>query len=482
MWLRGGSPQELAAVSFVINSVLSHNNTPTIPAASPGAVPIAGGRLLRLDLGEICTDEADQANLVATWDRLNRVDDAFSFNIVTTEIVKVDPPLKINGKTFRTQERINRTTGFAAHVAPVMTELSALTGNNKAPIIDARELIRSATTTLEGGLYYRFRRLTPGVTKLKDYLASRGASEQQVEQLESLEKAVVFFSEVSGKERMVAVFRGAGVRASRGGGVVSITFDPFDEDRSDGQSPARNLLNFRGRGHEVIVEFANGFHEWTLWNEAGVLVDVAPQNLVSDGDIPNPHTKNLQPGISCIRCHARDQGWRGLVNDAPKLIAGGTDIFGDLSSAEDQRKQVQLLAGLYSGDWFDIGTGPLTVGRLSYNRVCVEATGVGAREIGEIVSAMYAAYWYDRLDVWDVANEIGIVGLPPSDGDPATVVDQKAAIDSLKLFIQAAPIPGQIAREDANIAAIIAGVEIGRRGWQSSAHIALERAYQRAGK
>lgn len=474
VFLRGGTRDELASIGFLVNSTLSRVNVPIVPGTSPGCVVLAGGRLVRLDLGVLATDADDLANLVATWEKLAGLDTDFGATITEKRVVKI-PRTKINGKFYTSQWRLV-TTRFQAPAEAI--ELSAVLGGTACPIIDGRQLMTSALTTLEGGLYYRFRGIASDAT-LKGYLQSRGASEEQVAALESLEKAVVLHSGVTAKERMVSVFRGAGVRASAGGGIVAITFDPFDEDRDPSRSAVRNLLEFRGRGSEVILELSNGFHEWTLWDAAGKLVKVAPPNLASDHRIPEPHTRQLQPGISCLRCHGPEDGWRGLTNDVPKILAAGTDIFGDLSAPEDRLKSVQLLAGLYSGDWFEAGIGPLAVGRLTYDRAVFQCTGRGADAIASTISAQFDGFAYQLLDVWDVAAELGIEGLPASDNDPATDDDVRAACEALRVFIGAAPVDGAIAREDAIISSVLAGIPVSRRSWQSAAHLAYERCYSR---
>ncbi len=472
VWLRGGSVDELAQQSFVLNSTLSRVNVAYMPGASQAAVPFAGGKLVRLDFGILATDVDDFANLVATWESLANVDRDFGTVLVKDEIYPV-APFRHEGKTWRHRKREIKTR---VNPWPEWAELSAAMGGTLVPIIDGRLLAKTALTTLEGGLYYEFRGIR-NVT-LAEYLASRGASEQQVASLESLEKAVVLHSGVTAKERMVALFRGAGVRASAGGGLVAITFDPFDEDRAPGDSPIRTLLNFRGRGSEVILELPNGFHEWTLWDANGKLVRVAPQALALDHRVPEPFTPNLQPGISCLRCHGADSGWKAMGNDVPKILAGGTDLFGDLSGA-DQRKQVQLLAGLYTGDWFALGTGPFAVGRLSYDRAVFASSGKSAAEMAALIATFYDGYEYQLLDAWTVARELGIDGMPPSDGDPTSEEDLRAACATLRQFIGAAPVPGGVGREDPIIGAVLAGLSVSRRSWNTASHIAYERCYLR---
>lgn len=478
VWLRSGSQEELAALSFVLNSTLSRVNIAVVPGSSAGAVPLAGGHLVRLDLGILATDLDDFANLVTTWELLARRDSDFTARIVERRKVVVPRYRHTDGKFYTARWENLEIEGPAAHVVAEVTALTALT-QSLVPVIDGRELQATALTTLQNGIYYNLRGMKIGMG-LKEYLASRGASEEQVTKLESMEKAVILQSKVTGKERMVSVFRGAGVRASTGGGIVSLTFDGLDEDRAADDSPIRNLLNFRGRAIESLVEVSNGFLEAGLWQD-GKLVAAAPPNVAADHKIPEPHTRNLEGLLSCTRCHCNsvNLGWQGFTNDAQKILAAGTDIFGDLSSPDERLKQVQVLAGLYSGDWFEVGTGPLSVGRLTYNRASLLATGRSIADVATLISATYDAYIYQTLDVWDVASEIGLVGLPPSDDNPETKHDEAAAVAVLKVFIGAQPQEGVVVREDAVIAAICAGIPVTRNTFNSSKHIIYERAMQR---
>lgn len=490
VWLRNDTPDELAALSYTVNAVLSRVNVGMLPDDHGAMVILHGGRLVRLDLSLIATEPAELANLITTWERLADVETDFTVTVRESQRVRVKakPYRARDGKTYDYRFE-NREVTVHGPQTPVADEINAMgTLMNPVPlevglpvavpIIESRELIETALTTLEGGLYYEFRGIDPKWT-LKQYLASRGASQEQVEQLESLEKAVVLSSKVTGKERMVSLFRGAGVRASTGTGLVSLTFDPFDEDRSPDDSAVRNLLNFDGRGSEVIVELANGFHEWTLWNEQGQLVRVAPPNLVADHEIPEPFTRNLQPGISCVRCHGHDGGWRGFGNDVPRILAAGTDIFGDLSAPGDLVKQQQLIAGLYGGDWFEPGIGPFAVARLTYDRAVFRVTGKPIEEVSNLIAGQFVAYAYTDLDAWSIASELGIAGLPASDGNGETDGDVRAACGVLRQFIGAQPAGGIVVLEDLVIASALAGIPVSRRSWETCKHIAYERAYQR---
>ena len=239
VWLRNGTPDELALMSFAVNSTLSRVNIGMLPGDHGAMTILHGGRLVRLDLSLIATEPAELANLITTWERLADVETDFTVTVREDRIVDVNPPVLHQGKLFKRQHRTFTIQGPAAHVADEIAAMGMLMNPVPpeiglpvaVPIIESREFIETALTTLEGGLYYEFRGIDAKWT-LKEYLASRGASEEQVAQLESLEKAVKLTSKITGKERMVSLFRGAGVRASTGGGLVSLTYDPFDEDRS----------------------------------------------------------------------------------------------------------------------------------------------------------------------------------------------------------------------------------------------------------
>ena len=126
--------------------------------------------------------------------------------------------------------------------------------------------------------------------------------------------------------------------------------------------------------------------------------------------------------------------------------------------------------------------GPLAVGRLTYDRACFQVTGKPVDETSLLISAMYDGYAYQLLDCWAVAKELGIEGLPASDGNAEMDDDVQAACGVLRQFIGAAPIDGAVAREDAVIASVLAGIPVSRRTWQSAAHLVYERCYNRVVK
>lgn len=486
VWLRGGTEAELAELSYVVNSTLSKVNLSLVPGDDGAMTVLHGGRLVRLNLSRIATSPEDQANLVATWEKLAGVN--VDFTVTIRELKLFDVPkgfVHTDGKRYTSKWDWVTAQSPAAIVATEMAEMGGLTAvtvgdgplfsGTIAPIVEGRVFLRAALSTLEGGLYYQFRGIRSGM-KLNEYLVWRGINPDEVKRLESEERAVVFISRVTAKERTVVLFQGSGVRPSMGNGIGSITFDPFDDRRSN-DSPSRNLLGYDGDGSEVIVEIPNGFHEWTLWDAKGNLVLVAPQNLVTDSEVPKPHTANLQPGISCIRCHAQDDGWRGLGEDIEDILTSGYNVYGDLGSRDDVVKQQQLIAGQYDIDWFTAGTGPFSLGRLTYNRAVFRATGKPIGEVSKLVADRYAAYQYAELDAWGVASELGVVGMPPSDSDPTTKDDLRAACGVLKQFIGATS-PAE--REDVIIAAVLSGKTVSRRSWETAVHIASDRAYQRS--
>jgi hypothetical protein len=340
------------------------------------------------------------------------------------------------------------------------TELRTLTGS-ACSIVEARALIKLATTTLEGGLYYEFRGIPVDIT-LANYLRRVGVKESHAAAFDppgkaissdTIDKAVVLLSKVTGKERMVVLMPTTGMRPTSGRGLAAITLDAFDENLDPGASAVRNLVKLQADGFELIVTSENGHREYTLWDKNGKLVRVAPPNLVSDDDIPKPHTKNLQPGLSCIRCHGPEDGWKGFTNAVPLVKATGINTLIDQAGVS-----ASTLHGMYEGDWFGI-LGPLTQSRAQYADVMLRSTGWIPRqenssaviEVAGLYSSLYADYVYDELGALEVCQELGL---------PATTPEEAIA-ELGKLSTQ--PIPGLVVQDEPVLRGLVAGLTIGRR-------------------
>jgi hypothetical protein len=336
-------------------------------------------------------------------------------------------------------------------------KLAELTHSNM-PIVHHGWLLRMASTTVDGGIYYDLRGIR-GLNQAK-YLASRGISEKQVEELGSGDRVAVFRSGVTGKPRRVDLLRGAGVRVSRGTGLAAITHDVRDKDIDPEKDLTRNLLDAQDFAREVIVETASGFHEYSLWNAQGVLQDEVPPDVASDHLIPAPHTKRLQPAIGCIRCHGEQDGWKPLQNDIQAMLnQTGVTVAADAGKG-DQFTNLRKLSSLYSGDL----TLPLMLGRNSYSSVVGRVTKF--KDVNPVqlaskqVAATFNQYTYELVTPRTFAQLVGY-----------KVPENNASELLAKIF---PAVPGSV--EDPTIAALKSGIGV---NWFQAEH-ALQSSLLRA--
>lgn len=389
LWVHDRNPATPRAVAFALNCI-SRTEVSVAPET------LFDGRLVRVDLLQLAPSAVDYVKFRALWDSL----------------VVGEPYFYVLGKGSATIETITvcgrpitalNLRLFGPHIdKPAGDTLMSFGGF--APILRADWFVAKVLSTIDGGRYYDFLDISKQTTQTQ-YLLSRGASESQVAQLRSDERAALVRSGITGKPRRIDVFRSAGVRPSVGTGLVSITHDVFDADVSDvAFDPLRNLLDATDRGREIILERANGWHEFTLWDAQGRLVDEAPPQLATDHGIPAPHTARLFPAMSCIRCHGSHDGWQPFQNDVQRIVGtDGFDIFGDLNSA-DQSDTLRRLAGLYSGDLGEA----LRLGRNSYAANIFSVTRQSVPAASTAVASTHDDYTFGLVDPPAACRELGI--------------------------------------------------------------------------
>ena len=324
------------------------------------------------------------------------------------------------------------------HCGPNGLRLHALTGS-AVPVVRYEWFVRVALSTLEDGLYYEFRGIKESpddkITDVDFFLKTfAGVTESEVRKLsvDPRNKVAMFHIKVTGKPRAVVFFSGAQSKVVTNQGLVVLTQDLFDESVEAEQDPIRNLLDAQYDGIEAFLELANGTVAYALFGgdldgdgvfevdgdkgEEGKLVRSAPDNLVADHTVPEPYTRRLQPAISCIRCHVRPhdgkapEGWIPVENDVQKLVAGGLDVFGDVTDGKPKAETVDLLAGLYQGRIEK----PLGRARDDLAESILRITGdAGDKKQSSTtklhggLSADYAAYWYTPVSAEIACRELG---------------------------------------------------------------------------
>ena len=478
VWIDDGSKRDGSAVMWAMNAAMSRSTTIVHPEL------LSGGRVQRWDMRRLAPDDDDLLELLELWDsKFLPIEPYFHVTLFEnekrTERVKItvpryrarNPDGTITWYDWKWEDREIPASGtvrdWSLHVGKNLAlSLSQFT-ESEVPIVRHDWLLNYLLSTLDGGLYYEFRGIkrnpsnpTNGNgattnTAQDAFLASLGASVSQVAALRSDERAAIFRSGVSGKERRIDVFYGVGVRPSQGIPLVTLTHDIFDEDRDPNRSPIYNLLDFEDRAVEAIGLLPNGLQVYALFNDRGELQDSVPDNIAIDHTIPaSVGTARLQPGISCIRCHGPHDGYQPFQNDVQTLLAGTLDVFDD---AGDPRLGVDdaldRLAGLYSGDLSE----PIRQARNGYSLATYRASGgMTVPQVSLAVSEVYQRYAYDQVTTAQACRDLGYV-----------VEEGPEAVRRFQELLPHLPanLDG-IALEDPIIGALRVGMPVSRKNWE----------------
>lgn len=475
IWIPDPNREKIGAVSYAVNTACVEAATIVNP------VEIGNGQLLRWDLRQMAPRDGDVNRLLQIWEKLQfepyfhiirDSEDALPTNAIPVQSKAIDPPGSIR---FRLEDehwfrsalgnyfvwdgaawnkivtppfqvaKSQKIATFGAHCGlEQATILQGLTQSN-APIVRYDFFITKALSTVDGGLYYEFAQV--GDTQ-DEFMELLGVDLDIVANARSDQRAAIFRSGVSGKPRRIEAFQGSGIRPGGGTGLVTVTYDLFDENVDAAGDPFRNLLEMADDGREIIGEKPNGMHRFGLFDKNGDVIEVAPDNLVKDHTIPAPHTARLQPAISCIRCHAPQNGLQPINNEVQTLLKGSLDVFDDLASQGSLPDTLDRLAGLYAGD---LGK-PIRRAVDDYTDAVYRATGGSSPyEAGEVLSNIYANYNYKMVDAQQACLELGYV------------VPEEEATDYLKQIVPRLPqdVLG-ISPEDPIVGALKAGLSINR--------------------
>jgi len=407
------------AFNYVLNSAVSHASILYRPPV------VAEGRLIRIDLRRLWPREDQFKELFFVYEELARLDRYFN---VTSELVleeqvrvKTAPYRAVDGRTYDYEYQTKRTvktgTQPALHLAGMTGDQGAITilktlTQSQAPILRADQflVLASSSYKLENGQYYRFRRVresdaASGKSAEQLWLESVGVDYAAIQKMRSDQRIAKWRSNITGKPRAIEYFYSSSARPIVGPSLTALTRDFFDGTIKASVHPVKNLLNYVHDGTEAMSILPNGMVFWVLFNGAGGLVDVAPQALVSDREVPAPHTTNLQPPISCWRCHGKHDMWQPASNDAQgRLGARKLDFFDDESSTTDPIDTMDRLAGLYTGEMDE----PLRIARNAHARAAfIVSMGMQLPEIAEKLAEIYRKYRYDLVTPRAACLELG---------------------------------------------------------------------------
>ena len=413
---------------------------------------VAGGYLVRVDLRRltIVDREEDLKEFIQTWEEL--AFDPFFSTLITPDTIGllaktkglpkgiwgVDKKNKIwtgSDEAGWKEQDVLRLNGI--HLDPFTeAELQQRT-RSSAPVTHRDYVTNRMLSSIKGqgvykqvfgGLYYDFSGIKKsnikGVSDEDILFDSLGIGDSQkgvtakviYERTRTDRRVATFESQVTGKPRRVDMLETPA-------GWAWVTHDPGDQDIDAGQDPFRNLEEFKDRAREIIFVKRNELPGYALYGGNGELQESAPADVVADHEIPAPYTKNLEAGISCLRCHGKDDsnGYKPLVNDVINLTKSKRiDIFGDgTDPTKPPRDRIARLAGRYRGD----PTKTLIRVRHDNMESVLRVTGPwkdggDQTDIVQRTSKRYAAMWtdwkYSGVNARKALRELGV----PSDTIP----------------------------------------------------------------
>jgi hypothetical protein len=329
----------------------------------------------------------------------------------------------------------------------LLTQLGQSTGG----IYPADFLVEQLLTSARGK-YPEFRQIDFSA-KLGDHLAKRGFFFGETKDLRGEKGAVLIASDVTGKGRSVLTAYGVASRLP-----VAVTFDLRDSTTRPDAQFVRNLIEFRADASEALVPMPNGLWEGLLADGEGKLQRVAPPDVVADSTKPDGHTKELEMGMSCVLCHATDNGYRTARNDLELLQGADADYFGDeivyRGKTLTRAEAVAIVAGRY-GERIDEPDGVLGRARRDYVRAVDQLTDypvtaggpTSVQQLGAKLKAVYHTYRYQRIDAERACLELGVR------------VPTERAIATLRQLV---PPPQAGERQDVLIALLKNGASIRR--------------------
>lgn len=404
------------ALNYVVNSSVSKTSVLRFPQV------YYGGWLISYDLRDFVKRDDDlMLEMLGVWDEVAAKDN--QFYITENVLLTVKPYTHTDGKKY-TQKWFSRSR-FGNHVDNVAATLLMNNTRCRTPICRVNHFVFFASAESDFGFYYRF--LLPDAvrnpksgTQKESILKFLGADLEKSRNIDSDDRVAMRRSKVTGKPRVVR-------RVNTLAGEWFETLDQSDEQLKAGEQALLNLYDYEKRrfAEEIMYDLPNGLIGYLLFDKDGKLVAVVPQNVATDDTVPDPHSENLIPMISCLRCHAPDDGWKPCPNDILALNQKGLDIYDDFNAIKDgltQREVVAELVALYGGEFTDIL-------RLARDRIAksvfLVTNGMKIGEVTNLLAGMYASEFpFEFVTPQQACAELGYI------------VEQEDAESTLKtLFI-----------------------------------------------
>lgn len=330
LWSPSASDRDYYAASVVLSAVVNQSTSPYHPEkvlATIGDKVVWPG-LIRVNIAQLVDDEAGIKHILSVLAKQAENEPYFTL----TSVVEAAGDKKGEIKT-------KTVISAAPHLGD-----AAKIGIGKIYRVD--QFCDRAIRTADDGLYYAWRGIEAGKTKLNDYLKSRGFNLAEGLKTNSIDQAVTL-SHVTSSPRVLIFGRSQGIKPSKGSGLVAITKDLAVGANDPNKNPFQSLLNDNQKYFkETILQLPNGQQEFALWNEDDVAIAEADPRVATDSTVPHPFPARLQPASSCISCHGGDAGMKPF--DTEFVYNGSARLVKADVSKADQFAAYQAIRSRFS--------------------------------------------------------------------------------------------------------------------------------------
>lgn len=443
VWVPGAAKIDGQAVSFTVNTAISKA---AVAISLPSA---AGGQLIRIDLLLLLPLDDDLKTGIELWERQAAGDPYF---YVSSQQFVDGPVFEKDGKKYF--GKWEKATSFGGHVhLPTAVLLQGAT-KSTAPVQRFDRFIVKTLSQVGGGQYYLWAGIKKSpnkdMTDLEFFAFQHGVDLKRAVELRGKRRAALKKSGVTGKPRAVDEIVGLT-------GVVTITDDIADDNVDPKADPFKSLLDQKPDAHEAIAAKSNGMCDFALFNGKQELQDLVPDNIAKDHTIPEPYTARLQPSVSCIRCHKREngRGFRTLRNDVGRIALSANENgkrFNILSDDgfKNPREFLDRAASEFRGN-----LSRLVLARDAYSEAVFLATGKGLT-VEEASSAVERIQ--NNLQFEDVTPAVACAEL-------GVKVSEDDGVAMLRILLPPETLPANL-RESDNIGLLKQGVAITRQDWE----------------
>lgn len=439
VWISDGKKESIAAVSYTLNTAWSRASAPITYKA------IAGNQLIRVDFRRLRPKREDRILALQQWDQ-QAIYDPYFYN---RQRLNVKSYVADDGKIY---DYVFKSS-FGSQVDLKSAAALQLMTNTSTPIQRYDRFVVTSLTQFGDGDYYKIAGIRksqdPKLTDFQQFAFDHGVDLDRIDKLNANDRIALLISEVTGKPR-------AAQDANGPFGAFVWTEDVKKGNKDPRFHAIKTLINMKKDAIEAIALKANGHCDYAIFDGNEKLVDTVPDVIATDDTISSPFEKILEPAMSCIRCHDKENanGFRTVKNDVELLRLHSEkkkyrfDIVGDKNN-EDVDELFDKLFGMFQGN-----LDRLNQARIDHSKAVFKSTnGHSITDTFSFVQDIDDSYRFTYIDAQIACRELGLE------------VNKEEATEYLEKLLppESVPLNGE---ESDTFGFLILGAKVTRQDWE----------------